>query len=396
MPLFLLFLLGYMLSQFYRSFLAVIAPEMAADIGLDASALANIAAAWFAVFALAQFPLGVALDRIGPRRTVPAMMLAAIVGAAMLANARTAWHCILANGLIGLGCSPLLMGGLYVLARTHKPERFGYLVANLIGLGSLGNLLAATPLSYAAGTLGWRGAFMVMALITCAVAILTYWLVEDPPAVSQPDTSGSILAGLGEILAMRQFWPLIPISLFSYGAVLTERGLWIGPWLTQVFGLDALQRGNAALAMAIAMSLGALGYGALDRVEGRRQWLVCGGSLVAASGFVVLWLVPQPNVWTATAIIAVIGFAGLNVPLVTAHARMFFPDRLLGRGITFTNFLMMGGAGLVQWVSGLYVASLQASGMQAANVFAQLHLALGLTIAIPAAIYMRARNAPAK
>ena len=396
MLVFFLFLLGYMLSQFYRSFLAVIAPEMAADIGLDASALANIAAAWFAVFALAQFPLGVALDRIGPRRTVPAMMLAAILGAVLLANARTAWHCIVANSLIGLGCSPLLMGGLYVLARTHKPERFGYLVANLIGLGSLGNLLAATPLSYAAGALGWRGAFLAMALITLAVAILIYWLVEDPPAVSRPESSGSVLAGLGEILAIRPFWPLFPISLLSYGAILAERGLWIGPWLTQVFGLDTLQRGHAALAMAIAMSLGALAYGALDRVEGRRRWLVSGGSFIAAAGFALLWLVPQPNVWAATAIISVIGFAGLTVPLVTAHARTFFPDHLLGRGITFTNFLMMGGAGLVQWVSGLYVANLQASGLPPADVFARLHLALGLTIAITAAIYLTARSAPTK
>lgn len=395
MLLFVLFLLGYMLSQFYRSFLAVIAPEMAADIGLDAIALANIGAAWFVVFALAQFPLGVALDRIGPRRTVSTMMLAAVLGAVLLANARTAWHCIVANALIGLGCSPLLMGGLYVLARTHKPEKFGFLVANLIGLGSLGNLLAATPLSYAAGTLGWRGAFLVMAVITLVVAAVTYWLVKDPPAVRQPEASGSILAGLAEILAIRSFWPLYPISLFAYGTILAERGLWIGPWLTQVFGLDTMQRGNVALAMAVAMSLGALAYGALDRVEGRRRWLVCGGSFVAAAGFALLWLLPQPNVWVATVIVSVIGFAGINVPLVTAHARTFFPDHLLGRGITFTNFLMMGGAGLVQWTTGLYVSGLQAAGHPPALVFARLHLALGLTLAITAAIYLTARTKPA-
>src|SRR5262245_33531842 len=125
-----------MLSQFYRSFLAVIAPGLSVELGLSPSDLANMSAAWFAVFAFAQFPLGVALDRIGPRRCVPTIMLAGVAGALLLARAEGAIACIVANALIGLGCSPIYMGALYVYGRTTAPDRFGFICACLLGLGS--------------------------------------------------------------------------------------------------------------------------------------------------------------------------------------------------------------------------------------------------------------------
>src|SRR5262245_11407715 len=114
---FAVFILAYTLSQFYRSFLAVIAPEISAELKLSAADLGTRSAVWFAAFALAQLPVGWALDHIGPRRTLPALMMAAVAGALLFAAARAGWHCTVAMGLIGLGCSPVFMGALYVFGR---------------------------------------------------------------------------------------------------------------------------------------------------------------------------------------------------------------------------------------------------------------------------------------
>ena len=394
MTLFLVFLLSYVLSQFYRSFLAVIAPEMAAELGLDTVTLANVGATFFAVFALAQFPLGVALDRIGPRRTVPALMLVAVAGALLLARAGTGLQCILANGLIGLGCSPIYMGALYILARTKAPDQFGTWCGYIVGIGTLGNLLAATPLSMAAQVIGWRGTFDGMAVITALAAAVFWAVVRDPARATRPTAAGSALAELGQIVGNRQLWPLFPISLLAYGIILTERGLWIGPFFSEVFGLDAIARGNAALVMAVAMSAGAIVYGMLDRVPGLRKRLVAAGSLVTAMGLALLAWWPDPGLPLALALVALIGFAGLTAPVLTAHARVFFPDHLLGRGITFINFLFIGGAGLVQWLSGLYVASMQSAGLTPAALYGRLHLAFAITLAMAVAIYVWTRANP--
>ena len=389
-----------MLSQFYRSFLAVIAPILDAELKVGASGLANMSASFFIVFALAQFPLGVALDRLGPRRTVPALMLAGVAGALMFANARSGLECIVATGLIGLGCSPIYMGALFLFARTQAPERFGYLCSMLIGLGSLGNLLAATPLSLAAETLGWRGSFIAIAAITLASTVAVWAVVRDPPLAHEPETGGraparsSAVAELVQVLTIPQLWLLMPLLLLAYSCVLAERGLWVGPYFSEVHGLKTVALGNAALAMATAMSAGALAYGMLDRVQGRRKALIVGGYTCTAAGFLVLAAVPQPPVWLAVAALVFLGAMGHSHPLVVAHARIYFPDHLVGRGITFVNFLAMGGAGLLQWASGLFVSGLQRTGTPPPEVFSALHLAFGLIILASTAVYLLARTTP--
>ncbi len=393
MTSFLIFLLGYTLSQFYRAFLAVIAPLLSAELDLGPDDLADMSAAFFLVFAFAQFPLGVALDRLGPRRTVPTLMLAAVAGAWTLANARTGLECVIANGLIGLGCSPIYMGALFVFARTEPPQRFGFLAASMLGFGSAGNLLAATPLSLAVEAFGWRHAFLGIAGITLASAAIIFIVLRDPPKVDRPDptASGSMLSELAAVLRIAGLWPLIPLLILGYATVVVERGLWLGPYFAQVHGLGTEALGDAALAMAVSMSLGALFFGWLDRTPGRRKQLVMIGSCLACAGFLLLGSIAQPPLWLAVATIAFIGFFALSNPLLAAHARLFYPDHLIGRGITFANFLTIGGAGLLQWVSGQYVAALETSGLPAPQVFAALHLAFALAIALATAIYLFSR-----
>lgn len=388
MVLFLVFLFAYTLSQFFRSFLAVIAPGLAAELNLSAADLANMSAAFFLVFGLMQFPLGVALDRLGPRRTVPVIMMAAVAGAVMLANATTALGCIVANTLIGIGCSPIYMGALYYLGRTVPPERFGFVSACLLGFGSSGNLLAATPLSLATQSLGWRATFVGIAGATLVSAVLFFVMVRDPPQAVRPKGKANVLTELWQIVTLPRFWALMPLLLLGYASIVVERGLWLGPYFADVHSLDAVALGNAALAMAAAMSVGALFFGWLDHaVPGYRRLLVVIGTTFAAAGFVVLSVWPRPAVGTAITLMALIGFMGLCQPLLFAHARLHFPDHLLGRGMTFANFLTIGGAGLVQWVTGGLVSRLQASGMAAPDVYATLHLSFAVAIVAAMLVY---------
>ena len=102
---FLVLLLGYVLSQFYRAFLAVIAADLSRDLALGPAALGNLSAIWFATFALAQFPVGIALDRIGPRRTMAGLFLVAVAGAVLFSLATSFSTAAFAMSLIGIGLS---------------------------------------------------------------------------------------------------------------------------------------------------------------------------------------------------------------------------------------------------------------------------------------------------
>lgn len=398
MPAFVIFLIGYVLSQFYRSFLAVIAPELSAELHLTPLDLGNISASWFAAFALVQFPVGAALDRHGPRITLAVLALAGVAGAIVFANAHSARDAMIAMGLIGVGCSGALMGALYTFARTAPPHRFAMLSSLIIGLGGFGNLLGGTPLALAAQSFGWRSVFYGLAAIALLEAALVLLVIKDPKRIETAahTDDGSILHGLRDLVRLRTLWLLWPLMAVSYGILITERGLWVGPYLSEVHGLAPIPRGNVIFVMAVAIALGALAYGPLETYLRRRKPIVLGGSLAAGVSLAVLAWLTAPPLWLCTLLLGLFGFAGMTYGPLMAHVRLFLPDRLLGRGMTFANFLCMSGAGLLQVWSGSAVAQMKASGLPPADVYASVHLALAAILIGAALIYAFSHEDPSR
>jgi MFS family permease len=393
---FTIFLLAYLLSQFFRSFLAVIAPELSAELAMTPAELGAVSAAWFIAFAFAQFPVGWALDHIGPRRTVPAIMMLAVAGCALFALATDTAMALAAMTLIGLGCAPIYMGALYYFGRTYDARHFALLSSWLLGIGSAGNLLAATPLAAAAEAFGWRTTFFAVAAITFVMAALVALLIKDPPSAqieTGPDTRpASAWQDFRALLALRNLWPFLPIALVSYGTIAVERGLWVGPYLSEVYGLDPIARGNIVLVMAVAMSLGAICYGPLDQWLGTRKWIVVAGTLATAAGFAALHVYPKPELAIAEALLSAVGALGLTYGVLMAHARSFMPTHLLGRGITAMNFLLIGGGALLQLVSGRLVEQWKSEGLAAPAVYANLHGLFAALLVIACAVYLLSKD----
>lgn len=390
---FLSFLACYTLSQFYRSFLAVIAPEIAKDLQLSATDLGAISAAWFIFFAIAQLPLGAALDRRGPRRTVPAFVAIGALGAVLFSLSQSGRTMFLAMGLIGVGCAPALMGALYVFGRTFPQDRFTLLSSLMIGLGSAGNLLGGTPLALAVKWTGWRNVMLVLAVLSSFAAFAIWKLVRDPPPVSPVEQSrNGWISALREVLALRSLWPILPLMGVGYPILIAERGLWVGPFFSDVYGLDAVWRGNMVLLMALAITIGAFTYGPLERRFRTHKWLALPGSAITGLTFLSLALFPGAGLAQATVALCLIGAAGMTYAVIVAHIRSFLPEHILGRGITFANFLCMGSAGAIQVASGRYVDRLTAAGLPESDVYAHLHGAFALVLLTATGIYTFSRD----
>jgi predicted MFS family arabinose efflux permease len=396
---FLVFLAAYIFSQFYRAFLAVVAVDLSRDLSLSPAELGNISAVWFITFALAQFPVGYALDHVGPRRTVAGFMVAAALGAGLFAGAHSYGMAMLAMALIGIGCSPILMGALYVFGRTVDMPRFTMLASALIGLGNIGNLASATPLAIAVSLYGWRAAMAGIAVLTALAVLLAFVAITDPPPVRR-ETEGrrpSALADLWQIVRPPALWPIFVMSAISYAVLACERGLWIGPFLNEVFAFDAVARGNAAFAMGLAMTIGAVGLAPLANIIGgeRRTVLLCG--VITGLCFLALGLLPagiDAEIAAALAVLLLtaIGGIGISYALLMAHGRRFYPPHLLGRGVTFQNFLFIGGASVMQSLSGRFITLSEQAGVSPAISYGRLHLAFGLVLLAATAIYVFSRD----
>lgn len=387
MTIFFALLPAYFLSIFYRSCLSVIANPLMTDLGMGPRELGFLGAAWFIAFAASQFPIGWALDRIGPRRTVSVCMAAGSVGAFLFATAGSALTATLAMALIGVGCAPIFMASLFLFARTEAPARFAFLTSVFIGLGSLGNIVGAAPLAIAAARFGWRPSMLAMAVCFVLATALAALLLRDPPRAEQESGKAEgLIEGLASILRLRPLWLLAPITLTAYGILATARGLWVAPFMADVHGFDAVSAGNAASAMAVAMVAGAFIYGGLEKSLRRAKPLVVWGTVLTALAFMALALWSS-SAWASIALFAFIGSAGFTYAILMAHARLFFPAHLIGRGMTAVNFLFIAGAALIQSGSGWFIATQRASGLDAATTFANLHWVFAGLLLVPAAVY---------
>ncbi|QGX97153.1 MFS transporter [Roseovarius faecimaris] len=373
-----LLLLAYVLSQFFRAFLAVLSGVLETDLGSTPDDLSAASGLWFLTFAAMQIPVGAALDRIGPRRTAAVLLLIGGGGGAVLFGlAASALHIKLAMALIGVGCAPVLMASYYIFARQFPPAQFATLAALMVGAGSVGNLIAAYPMAWAAESFGWRASLFGLASISIAVALGILALVRDPPPL-EADTKGSLL----DLLRMPALWLIFPMIFVSYAPAAAIRGLWIGPYLSDTFGLTTAQIGQATLIMGMAMILGALAYGPLDRLLGTRKWVVFGGSAACLAALLGLILLGPSGAALSIALCAAVGFFGISYPVVMAHGRSLIPPHLTGRGVTLLNLFSIGGAGVVQYASGpLHVAAGGgAAGYTMVFGFFAALLALGMVI----------------
>ena len=148
--------LAYVVSQFFRNFLAVLTEKLHLDIGATSDDLAFAMGLWFLTFSLMQIPVGTALDKVGPKLTGSFIFLFGGAGGSVIfALATTPLHITISMGLIGVGCSPALMGAYYIFARTYDPKIFASLAAIMIGVGSFGNLAGAAPLAFAIDLFGF-------------------------------------------------------------------------------------------------------------------------------------------------------------------------------------------------------------------------------------------------
>lgn len=376
---------AYVLSQFYRTFLAVLTGPLAEDIGAGPEDLALASGLWFLVFAAMQVPVGSALDRVGPRRTASVLLLVGGGGGALVfAVAQAPWHVSLAMALLGVGCAPVLMAAYYIFARVYPPALFASLAAAVLGIGTLGNLFAAMPVTAAAETIGWRATMWVLAAVSALTALGIGVLVKDPPPAQQ-GTGGSFL----DLFRIPALWLVFPIAIANYAPAAGVRGLWIGPYLRETYGADPATVGWAATAMGLAMIAGSFAYGPADRWFGTRKWVIFTGNAGALLALVALILLPPMGVWTTTALFALLGFCAASYPLVMAHGRAFVPDHLAGRGVALLNLLAIGTVGLTQVASG----RLYSPGITPPEAAFQpvLLLYAGL-LALALAIYLLARD----
>ena len=344
---------GYFLSYLFRSTNAVIAPQLIAEIGLDAGDLGLLTSTYFLAFAGFQLPLGLLLDRFGPRRVQSILLLSAALGATLFAWGESLLALAIARAFIGLGVSGGLMASFKAITLWFPKQRWPLINGCFMAIGGLGAVAATRPLEMALHVTDWRGVFLGLAVVTVMVAITIRLAVPEREIHGAGDTLGEQIAGLKRVFADLLFWRVAPLTITTMAANLAIQGLWAGPWLRDVGGMDLREAADTLLWLAAAMTVGFVLTGLIaDRCTRRgiplaRVILVLTTLFMASQALIVFELAPTSVVpWIAFGLLA--NGAALVYPLLNGH----FPLALSGRASTGLNTLAFFGAFAGQYLMG--------------------------------------------
>ena len=381
---------AYVLSQFYRTFLAVLTPQLTTELGADKADLSLASGLWFISFGLMQFVVGVCLDRYGPRRTAGIIFgLAGTTGAIVFTSAQSPTAIILAMTLFGIACSPVLMATLFIFAQRFDMRQFAIMTSSFVAFGSLGNVIGASPLATAVDVYGWRTVMAALGGLTFIVSLLILKFLKDP--VTEPST-GLGWSGYITLLKSRVLWTILLMTLLCYAPVAGIRGLWAGPYLADLYSADSLQIGKITLWMAMAMVLGSLVYGPLDRIFNTRKWVVFTGNSIVLAALTYFVVNPMPSLGVVTALFIAIGICGSSYGVLMAHGRAFLPNHLIGRGVTLMNFSSIIGVGLMQFATGRIVSEQADTGSPA--TYQMLFGTYAAVLLVALLFYMASRDSP--
>jgi MFS family permease len=365
----------YAVSQFLRNSIGVIANDLARELHLTATQTGLLSSAFFFAFAAVQIPIGILIDRYGPKRTMLTTAVLTVAGTVFFAIAPSAPMLIAARALMGLGCSTFFMAPLVIYARRFPPERFAGLTSLQMGLANTGTLAATAPLAASA-----------------AIVLAIAWIVPRDAGSNRPnETWAAAFRGVAAALKVPSFWPVFFMHLTTYGCFASVIGLWGGPWLSDVHGADLGMRGNILLLGATAQICGMLLWGAMDRFWGSYKKPVLIGSTATVLLLVVLVLVPLDRA-SATVWFPLFGLCVAYTPILTSHGKSLFPATLTGRGITLMNIGTMGGAFLSQSVTGMLIDLMGRSdqGLYRPEGYRLVFAALAGWLLLSLAFYLRA------
>jgi MFS family permease len=351
---FLPFALGYFLSYLFRTVNAVIAPDLVRDVGVDSSSLGLLTSAYLLAFAAFQLPLGVLLDRYGPRRVEATLLLFAAGGAFVFARAESFAGLMIGRVLIGLGVSACLMAAFKAFTQWFPADRLPLVNGIQMISGGVGALAATTPVELALKVTDWRGVFLVVAALTVVAALCIFLVVPEKEGGRSGESLGQQLAGIRTVFTSPTFRRIAPWAVAAQGAYLSVVGLWSGLWLRDVAGFGRMAVANTLMGISLAMIAGYFFFGALAERLARRG---IRPMTVAACGMAAFIPVQLPLVfqWTALTLPLwlLFGFCGTASILPYALVSQSLPGHLAGRAVTGLNVLVFIGAFAAQWAIGV-------------------------------------------
>lgn len=347
--------IGYYISYLFRTVNAIISPQLVRDVGLSPSDLGLMTSAYFIAFAATQIPLGIVLDKYGPKRVQAALIMVAAAGAALFATGTDAATLAAGRALVGIGVSACLMASLKANVLWFPQEKLPLVNGVIFAFGTFGALSTTVPLEILIQTVSWRTVFWWLAGVSVLSGLLVQFAVPER-RTQRAEAGRGQLAELKMVYGSRFFWRLSCMMFLHNGVFLSYQALWAAPWLRDVAALDRSDVADAMFMFNAGMFAGVLSIGFIaERLQrvGVATVVPATAGIAASIGVQLAFALE----WTAfpATLCLLFGYFGSSSTLGYAVLNQRFPGNLTGRVNTAQNMLTFIAAFATQWLVGVII-----------------------------------------
>jgi MFS family permease len=351
-------LLGWLAGAvfFFYAWVLRVAPsvmvvELMRDFSVGAAVLGHLSAAYFYGYAGMQIPVGILLDRFGPRRLMTVAALVCAGGCVLFATAETLATAAAGRMLIGASAAFSLVGAMAVAGQWFAPSRFALLSGLAMAAGMAGGVFGQAPLRLAVEASDWRTTTLLLASAGAALAIVIWATVRDK--WRGKGGLGNVLSGLGVVLRHRQTWLIALTGLATSAPLLGFAGLWGVPFLETAHGLPRTSAATLTSTLIAGWGFGAPSFGWLSDRIGRRKAPLVVGLVLQSAAFAALVYIPDLPIPALATLCFLVGFLGAAQILCFALVKDNHPAALSGTAIGFLNGMVTGAGALFQPLVGL-------------------------------------------
>lgn len=353
---------GWFLASafFFYAWILRVAPSITVepimrDFAVGGAVVGNLSAVYFYSYAALQIPVGLALDRWGPRRVLTMAVLIAGIGSLVFAAAPSVEVAYAGRLLIGAGAGFAFVGALVIAGAWFTTRRFALLSGLSMAIGLLGGVVGQGPLAAVVEDHGWRTYMYALACGALVMAALTWLFTRDraAPEIAAGVRAEGALRSLVRVARRPQTLLIALFILLVSGPLLAFSGLWGVPFTMQLYGVDKPTAGFAVSLGLFGVAAGGPIWGWVSDRFGRRKLPIVAGSLVAALSLGVALYVPGLPFDLYRILMFLYGLGGSAMIVAYALAREHNADGGVGGALGLVNMCAVLSGAIFQPLIGI-------------------------------------------
>lgn len=306
------------------------------QFNIDAATFGQFSGIYYLGYSLMHLPIGIALDRFGPKKVMPFCILLTTIGLLPLLFSTFWVYPILGRALIGIGSSAAILGTFKIIRLIFSEAKFTRMLSFSVTIGLIGAIYGGGPVNYLCGHLGYKTVVAIFACVGLGLAGLTYWIVPN----IESNKSISVLSDIKEVFSSKMVLAICFFAGLMVGPLEGFADVWGAEFLKQIYGFDATLAASLTSAVFLGMCFGAPVLSFVAEKTHHYLGTIMGAAVVMTVCFITL-LIAKINATELSFMFILVGVCCSYQIIAIYKASTYVNVRVAGLTTAVANMIIM-------------------------------------------------------